>query len=151
EGERESMTLERVEEVEQTFVGVKLAVEPSHLLVAGEWTERDLRVSHDEGLDERIDPVRARELPAFVVDPDAYLAILDRLKEFRPVWLAQHRRIVRQRDLIQTALRQPSDVVSHHLRSTRKDCFLTAQRQMRFLGATAEATVHVAAPSGTQP
>ena len=120
------MTLESFEELQQFFVGVELTVEPSHLLIARQWTERNLRVGHHECLSERVEPVRARELPAFVVDPDADLAILDRLKEFRPVRLAQHRRIVRQRDLVEAALRQPGDVVSHHLRSAREDCLLTA-------------------------
>ena len=72
------MTLERFEELQESFVGVKLAVEPSHLLIAREWTERDLRVSHNEGLDQRIHPVRAGELPAFVVDPDA---VIQRVQE----------------------------------------------------------------------
>src|SRR5205823_10974292 len=96
-------------------------------------------------------PVQPGELPTLVVDPDAHVAVLDCLEEFGPVWLAEDRRIVRQRDLVQTALRQASDIVSHHLRCACEDRFLATQRQVCLLGATTEATVHVAAPADAQP
>ena len=58
---------------------------------------------------------------------------------------------MRQRDLVQTPLRQPSDVVCDQLRSAGEDRLLATQRQVRILRTTTEATVHVAATADAQP